>query len=479
MGLADSPVTWLLALGKTMVHSLWIGFLILVLLQLVLNQIPVLYSGRRYRVSLSALILLFCSVIVTFLVVHEHVARPADTSLFLDMFPVPGSLISDRQGAAAIRFQSLFSYFGYLYLAGLLGMIFRSLIALGYVSRLRTSGSPVDPGWQEQFRQLCLSMNIQGPVQILQSTLVKGPLLLGYLKPAIVLPLGMLSNLPASQIETILVHELYHLKRRDYLVNILQFFIEGLLFYHPAVWIISGIVRREREHCCDDGVLQEYPNPVDYAKALIHIAEQQHYVQLAPGALGPKKHHLKSRIYRILNKNTMKINLRDRVVSLALLAGSFLLVLAISGFSAGPSFFRSSTPNSQRFSKPLKPVEVFAVPDTIPQKMKEAEQAKALEEMEEARLELPEEIEEIDWEEIKEDMEKARLEALEAIDWEEIRAEMELTFSDMKMDMKEMKIEIEKSLQEIDWDQIKRDLEETMGKLETIRLELDHEDLDL
>ena len=67
---------------------------------------------------------------------------------------------------------------------------------------------------------------------------------------------------------------------------------------------------------------------------------------------------------------------------------------------------------------------------------------------------------------------------MKEIDWEEIRAEMELDFSDMKMDMEEMKIEIEKSLREIDWGLIKRNLEETMGKLEAIRLELDHEDLD-
>ena len=486
MGLLDGSGIWILVMGKTIVHSLWIGLLILALLRISLILIPALDSRSRYRISVSALALLFCSVIITFIVVHEPLVQEQDAMLARDLpSPFPGYLLPDKQDNTAAALQNIFAIFGYVYLLGVLAMLFRSLFSLGYIRQLKSSGSPIDPVWQKRFTQIIHSMSIKGPVKLLRSTRVKGPLLVGFLKPVILIPAGMLSNLPASQIETILMHELYHLKRRDYLINIMQLFIEGLLFYHPAVWIISGIVRNEREHCCDDGVLEETSNPENYARALIHIAEQQEYSRLAPGAAGTKKYHLKSRIYRILNIHTMKTNLRDRVISLALLAGSLILFVTISGFSAGPSFFRFSNLNSEHNTWLQEPKQVLPVADTIPQEA-EAEDEEELEEidfdelkeeMEEARLEVLEELEQIDWEAMKEEIEEARQEALEEIeeiDWEKIRAEMELNISEMKIDMEEMKKEIENSMKEIDWDKIKKEMEESMTILDSLRVELDH-----
>jgi hypothetical protein len=263
----------------------------------------------------------------------------------------------------------------------------------------------------------------------------------------------MMTNLPVGQIETILMHELYHLKRWDYLVNIIQLFIEGVLFYHPAVWIISGCIRNEREHCCDDGVLQETGNPVNYAKALIHIAEQQHAFRLAPGAAGTTKHHLKSRINRILNKNSMKTDKRDKLVSLALLGGSFILLLTISGFSAGPSFTRYNSLPQALVTIPVEQTVNITVADTIPQKGDATGAEAALEE-----------IEEIDWAEIKVEIESSYMEALEEIeeiDWTEIKVEIESSY-----------LEALEEIEEIDWTEIKVEIEQSMGVLDSIRFEL-------
>ncbi len=76
--------------------------------------------------------------------------------------------------------------------------------------------------------------------------------MIGHLRPVILMPVGLLAGLPAGQIELILLHELAHIRRCDYLVNLLQTSVENLLFYHPVVWWISGVIRAEREHCCDD-----------------------------------------------------------------------------------------------------------------------------------------------------------------------------------------------------------------------------------
>jgi len=283
----------------------------------------------------------------------------------------------------------------------------------------------------------------------------------------------MVTNLPVSQIETILLHELYHLKRRDYLVNIMQLFIEGLLFYHPVVWIISGIIRSEREHCCDDRVLKACDNPINYAKALIHLAEQQHYTRLAPGAVGSRKNQFESRIKRILKYDTMRTNMRDKILSLTLLAGSLIILLTVSGFSTGPSFIRVQKTNSDLTLESAAPIEMVHQ-DTIPQKKQQTE----LEEVEEP--EELEELEDFEWETMEIEIEAAvheALEAVEEIDWKEMRVEMELSISEMKVDMEEMKIEIKNSINEIDWDEIREDiridLEISKVFLDSLKIEMD------
>ena len=83
--------------------------------------------------------------------------------------------------------------------------------------------------------------------------------------------MGLLAGLPAAQVEAILLHELAHVRRSDYLVNLLQTLVEGLLFYHPAVWWISGTIRAEREHCCDDLVVATQGDAHEYAAALVAL----------------------------------------------------------------------------------------------------------------------------------------------------------------------------------------------------------------
>ncbi|MEA3462451.1 MAG: M56 family metallopeptidase [Bacteroidota bacterium] len=447
------------AIGKTIFHSIWIGILILALLRLVLTFIPARLSGLRYSISVASLLLLFVSVLATFLILYDPVS-PVRESL-----AVPESY----RGESVIDANLIFKLFGYIYFSGVLFMLFRSLASVAYIRELRNSGEQLLPHWQLTLRQISLSLGIRRSVEFLESTRVKAPMLVGYLKPAVIVPAGMITNLPADQIETIILHELYHLKRRDFLVNIMQLFIEGLLFYHPVVWIISGFIRSEREHCCDDSVLNATGNPVNYAKALIHLAEQKYYSRLAPGAVGSTKRQFESRIKRILYHNTMKTNMREKVLSLALLAGCLIIVLTVSGFSAGPAFIRMHKVNNEQITYSADHPE-FSVPDTIPE----------LEEIEEAEWEaIKEEMEEnfsdmkLDMEEIKIDIENS----IKEIDWDEIRMEMELSFSDMKLDMEQIKIDIESSMNEIDWDEIRedisKDLENSKLYLDSIKSEMD------
>lgn len=487
MELFEVSGLWLIAIGKTIVHSLWIGLLILAMVRLALAYIPVRLSGLRYSISVSALLLLFISILATFLLLHDPGSATQVSAGTPGIFSsASAKLILLSFGYEVLDTSLIFSLCGYIYFAGALFMFLRSAVSLAHVRRLKGSGTELDQEWQLRLHRTCKSLGIKRPVSFLESALAKGPMLVGYLKPAVIVPAGMLTMLPVSQIETIIMHELYHLKRGDFLVNIMQLFIEGVLFYHPVVWIISGFIRSEREHCCDDRVLRACDNPVNYAKALIHIAEQQQFTRLAPGAVGSSKQHFSSRIKRILNYNTMKTNMRDKVVALTLLCGSIVILLTLNGFSTGPSFFVIDKSNNERIAEALLMPEL-PVPDTIPHKNRHAELEEIeehdheamKEEMEEAHLEALKEIEEIDWEAMKEEVKEAHMEALkeiEEIDWEEVREEMELSISEMKIDMAEMKLEIEESMNEIDWDEIREDIE---VDLEKVRLSLDSIKIDM
>jgi bla regulator protein blaR1 len=488
MGLFDATDIWIVALGKTTVHSIWIGMLVFALLRFMLIYISNKFSNLRYWISVSALLFLFASVIVTFFLLYDPSISMQRAGFLRDLIPsIYGNLRIEDSDNAGIGIHSIFSIFGEIYFIGSFAMLIRSGVSLTQIRQLRKSGSRVAPDWQARLLQISSSLGIRRSVDFLESDRIKGPLLAGFIKPAIIIPAGMVTNLPFSQIETILMHELYHLKRRDHLVNIVQLFIEGILFYHPLVWLISGIVRNEREHCCDDEVLRRTKNPINYAKALIHIAEQQHFSRLLPGAAGTTKHHLKFRIHRILKTNTMKTNMRDKIISLALLAGTVIVLLAVSSFSAGPSFIRSGLiMDDMAIAPEEKPM--ITVSDTIPQTKPEAINEKAgeidWEEMkavvEEARKEALKEIEEIDWEEMKAQVEEAQQEALKEIkeiDWEQMKEEMEearqealkeikeIDWEQMKAEVEEARQEALKEIKEIDWEQMKEELTKSISEI--------------
>lgn len=505
MILFSSESIWLIALGKSILHSVWIGLLLLGLLKLVLIRMPHSASRIRYGISVSTLLLLALSTVALFLVFYQPEAAVKQRILPEEAF----SILSMRQAVfqgmeGGHRIHLFFAVCSYIYLAGILFMVLRMTSSLYHARSLRNSGITAGSTWQENLSGLSTRLGIKRKVRLLESYLVSGPVLVGFLKPAVIVPAGMLTMLPLSQIETILCHELYHLKRNDYLVNLMQLLLESLLFYNPGVWMISGIIRNERELCCDDRVIHTTGNPVNYAKALVHLAEQQQQSRMAPGAAGNSRHHLLSRISRILNTNTMKTNMREKVISLLLVAGSVLLLTIVSGFSAGPSIVK------QRQAVPDPATSIVsvqaAIMDTIPAPQKEtaqpeepAEPAETVEpeepampaendhiveidweqlklEMEETMEEVRAEMEEIDWEEMKAEMkeglESARIE-IDAIDWDELKMEMEESFADIEIDMEKIKVDIESSMQEIDWNQIKKDMEETMLHLDSLRIDLD------
>ncbi len=178
-------------------------------------------------------------------------------------------------------------------------------------------------------------LRISRPVKVARSMLVRVPMTVGWLRPVILLPASLATGLSSRQLEMLLVHELAHIRRMDYLVNLVQTLVETLLFYHPAVWYISRRIRLEREHCCDDVVLQICGDRETYAQALVACSgEAAHFAVAASGGT------LLTRLRRILGVHAP----RAQGPSWMGAALALVLVVAIIGVPLACSAGRSQQP---------------------------------------------------------------------------------------------------------------------------------------
>lgn len=160
-----------------------------------------------------------------------------------------------------------------LWSAGVLLLSLRGLGGWMVVQRLRRSGLKLVPDAEVTLTRLIEALSVSTPVRLYESALVQVPTVIGWMRPVILLPASALTGLAPEQIELILAHELAHVRRDDYLVNLFQTAAETLLFYHPAVWWVSHRTRVEREHCCDDIAAASAGSALRYARALADLEE--------------------------------------------------------------------------------------------------------------------------------------------------------------------------------------------------------------
>ena len=228
------------------------------------------------------------------------------------------------------------------WLLGLLAMTLRMLGGLLYVQRLRRYRvRPLSTVWQDRLEALATRSGLRRPVALLESALVQVPLVVGHIRPVILLPLGAVAGLPVAYLEAILAHELAHVLRRDYLVNLLQTVAEVLFFYHPAVWFVANCVRTERENCCDDAATALIGgDSLRLACALTALAEwSQNAVvatppRLALAAIGGRG-ALLSRVRRLVQRRPAGPTLAEGIMAGALMLGG-LGLLGSSVALAGP-----------------------------------------------------------------------------------------------------------------------------------------------
>jgi uncharacterized protein (TIGR03435 family) len=172
----------------------------------------------------------------------------------------------------ARRVEALLPWIVSAWLCGVLLLLARVTAAWWRVRRLHTVAlSTQASSWQAAANRIAFRLGLASVIRIIELPHVDVPLVVGCLRPIVVLPIAAMSQLNTAQVEAILAHELAHVRRHDYLVNLMQTLAETLLFYHPAVWWLSARIRDEREHCCDDVAVAVCGDPVGYAAALAEL----------------------------------------------------------------------------------------------------------------------------------------------------------------------------------------------------------------
>ena len=311
-------------LGWTLVHFVWQATAIAMVLAIVLKLLHKSAANVRYITACMALVLIVLMPIVTIRMIDvsagtiEPVKQAvvdlakagADAQAVVEM-----PLIESPPGQVAVaprvplknRFiETVEPILPYVVVGWLVGVFGLSLWHLGgwrQLQRLRRQMvNQAAPALKAKLQQLSNMLGIQKAIEIMESALVQVPTVVGHLKPVILLPASVLTGLSPEQIEAILAHELAHIKRCDYLVNIMQTVVEILGFYHPAVWLVSHKIRVERENCCDDIAVSLCSDSLCYARALTTMEEiRGGQPALAVAASGG---NLFSRIKRLLRKET-------------------------------------------------------------------------------------------------------------------------------------------------------------------------------
>jgi beta-lactamase regulating signal transducer with metallopeptidase domain len=259
-------------LGATLLHFLWQGALAAAVAKGLLWKLRDSSAQRRYAAACLSLLAMAVAPLVTFAWLSSS---PVPVSESTGVFTPIGVVWEQATAAPAVP-RDWMPFLVAAWFAGATLLSFRLLAGWTMALRWRRPGTQPTPlNWQCHVERLRILLSVGRKVRLTFTSRVDSPAVVGWLRPVIVLPISALAGLPPAHLEAILAHELAHIRRGDFAVNVLQCVVETLLFYHPAVWWISNRVRVEREHCCDDAAVATCGDAVGYARALTLLEEMR------------------------------------------------------------------------------------------------------------------------------------------------------------------------------------------------------------
>lgn len=319
------------ALGWTLLHFIWQGLALAAICAVLMAICR--SASMRYAIALGTLALMLAAPAITFGVLARSESAStlsiSSVSQPIGNWVAPMAVTASPIPASPLRLNLLLwlveAWFG--------GVIFFSLRAAGgflVVERMRRKhAQPISERLLEKCLELQCRMGLARVIRYCECLRVESPAVIGWIRPVVLFPMAALSGLSDQQLAALIVHELAHIRRLDYFVNLLQVAAETVLFYHPAVWWLNKRIRAERENCCDDVVLAVCGNPVEYARALTLIEERR---QAPAMVMAANRGPLFTRVMRLLGINTPARGIRSAGVAAsalclagALLAGNGLM----------------------------------------------------------------------------------------------------------------------------------------------------------
>jgi beta-lactamase regulating signal transducer with metallopeptidase domain/protein involved in polysaccharide export with SLBB domain len=319
-------------IGWTLIHSTWQGVAVALILLIVLRLMRDGSAGARYLVSCAALAAVITMAAATFVAIGPNAAGPIVSERMDGAIVLPSAPLALQQPTTAMDVRATHrDLLGVVVAAWAVGVITIGLWHVGgwlWLCRLRR-GAQIH-SWDDALARLRGRLRISRGVRLIETIAIDTPAVVGVIRPVIFVPLGVFSGLSPQQVEAILAHELAHVRRHDYLINLMQAAIETLMFYHPAVWWISSRIRFERENCCDDIAANACGDARGYAMALAKIEERRvtDVPRLVTAATGGS---LVFRIRRILHlpqvdRANMFRSLAAAVIAISLIAAPLVVM---------------------------------------------------------------------------------------------------------------------------------------------------------
>lgn len=342
------------AIAWSLIHSLWQQGIVAGLLWWWFRRGAVRQPSRRYVVACGALGLAALLPIATFLVLMASPASGAGVGAEYDpssgavsippevALQPPSPPIGEIHSPVFVEPPAPLLPEGTARMIAMAWMVGVALFGLRlgggwvYMQQMRWVGVVAPAAeWRRMVEELAPRLGVFRPVWLYESRQVAVPTLIGWLRPVILLPVGMLTGLTTAQVEAILAHELAHVRRHDYLVNLLQSIADVFYYYSPGVWLISRLIREEREYCCDDLAVAATGNPMALGRALVELEKSRpdRMPQTAVAATGGALFHRVRRLVVAAPSSARpSANMLAPALGLALVV---LVLLPMTGLQAG------------------------------------------------------------------------------------------------------------------------------------------------
>lgn len=339
------------ALGWTLIHSLWQILLVGLLLKISLIFLKNKSAEIRFYVAVISFFSIIIASGVTFTKIYNsNIASTEQNSSIPDVAVMQGQVqteaivmagsdlrgnwFSNNLSFLSTKVNSNLKFIIFFWFAGILIFSLRFAGNYWYIRRFKkkyttSAGNEL----KSLVSKLTVQLKIRQKVRVLESILVKIPMVIGHFKPVIIVPVGLISTLPVDQVEAILIHELAHILRRDYLINLIKTLFEVIFFYHPVIWWISTVINAERENCCDDLAIMAFGREEPLRNALFNLHSLESKTISLATAFTNKKYKLLNRIMRMKTNPQFKHGIRESIAGFTVVLGGLIIFFAASAFS--------------------------------------------------------------------------------------------------------------------------------------------------